>query len=70
MRGLLYYGSLVFTRLYPTVRQVRDTGGFVLLASKTTLVVILQQQGWETAGFLGASVLKKRFGFNPGVRVL
>jgi choline-sulfatase len=56
----------MFTGLYPTVHKVRDTGGFVLQPSYTTLAEILQQQGWDTAAFVGASVLKKLFGFNRG----
>ncbi|MBI4875222.1 MAG: sulfatase-like hydrolase/transferase [Acidobacteria bacterium] len=59
----------IFTGLYPTVHQVRDTGGFVLPPSKTTLAQILQQQGWDTAAFVGASVLKKAFGFSRGFSV-
>jgi arylsulfatase A-like enzyme/Tfp pilus assembly protein PilF len=56
----------IFTGLYPTAHQVRDTGGFVLAASHATLAQILQQRGWETAAFVGASVLKQQFGFNRG----
>ncbi len=34
-----------------------------------TLAEILQQQGWETAAFVGAAVLKNRFGFEQGFAV-
>ena len=59
----------MMTGLYPTAHKVRDTGGFVLSPSYATLASILQQQGWDTAAFVGASVLKKRFGFQHGFRV-
>lgn len=59
----------MFTGLYPTVHKVRDTGGFYLQPTSTTLASILQQQGYDTAAFVGASVLKKSFGFNRGFSV-
>ena len=59
----------MFTGLYPTVHRVRDTGGFVLQPQFTTLAELLQQQGWDTAAYVGASVLKQRFGFNQGFAV-
>jgi choline-sulfatase len=59
----------IFTGEYPTVHHVRDTGGFVLPSSSLTLAEILQKQGWDTAAFIGAAVLKKNFGFNQGFAV-
>ena len=59
----------IFTGLYPTAHQVRDTGGFVLGAAHATLAQILQQRGWDTAAFIGASVLKRQFGFSRGFAV-
>jgi choline-sulfatase len=59
----------IFTGLYPTVHKVRDTGGFVLQTPQKTLSELLQQQGWDTAAFVGSSVLKKQFGFNRGFAV-
>ena len=59
----------MFTGQYPTVHKVRDTGGFVLQPSNATLAAILQRHGWDTAAFIGASVLKRRFGFNQGFTV-
>src|SRR5262249_49843478 len=38
----------------------------VLQASHPTLAEVLRQQGWDTAAFVGSSVLKKQFGFNQG----
>src|SRR5438034_5552811 len=54
----------MMTGLYPPRHKVRDTGGFALPPSCTTLAAILQRQGWDTAAFVGAAVLKKRFGLN------
>jgi arylsulfatase A-like enzyme/Tfp pilus assembly protein PilF len=59
----------MFTGLNPPRHGVRDTGGFVLAESHTTLAEILQRQGWDTAAFVGASVLKKSFGFGHGFAV-
>jgi len=56
----------IFTGTYPTVHKVRNTGGFALQPSSRTLAKILQEQGWDTAAFIGAAVLKKAFGFNQG----
>ncbi|MGO9239935.1 MAG: sulfatase-like hydrolase/transferase [Bryobacteraceae bacterium] len=59
----------IFTGTYPTVHHVRNTGGFALQPSSITLAKILQAQGWDTAAFIGASVLKKAFGFSQGFDV-
>ena len=59
----------MMTGLLPTVHKVRNTGGFVLSPSQVTLAEILQEQGWDTAAFVGSSVLKRRFGFNQGFSV-
>jgi len=56
----------MMTGVYPTVHKVRNTGGFVLSSSEPKLAKILQDQGWDTAAFVGSSVLKARFGFNEG----
>ncbi len=59
----------IFTGLNPTAHHVRDTGGFILQSSSTTLATILQQQGWDTAAFISSAVLKKLFGLNQGFAV-
>ena len=59
----------MMTGVYPTVHKVRNTGGFVLSPSQPKLSKILQDQGWDTAAFIGSSVLKGRFGFNQGFAV-
>jgi len=59
----------IFTGQNPTVHKVRNTGGFVLQSSAHPLARILQEQGWDTAAFIGSAVLKKLFGFNNGFSV-
>ena len=59
----------MMTGVYPTVHKVRNTGGFVLSPSQAKLAKILQDQGWDTAAYVGSSVLKGRFGFNQGFAV-
>jgi arylsulfatase A-like enzyme/Tfp pilus assembly protein PilF len=59
----------IFTGLNPNRHGVRDTGGFILAESHATLAEILQRQGWDTAAFVGSSVLKKSFGFGRGFAV-
>jgi arylsulfatase A-like enzyme/Flp pilus assembly protein TadD len=59
----------MMTGLYPAVHKVRNTGGFLLSPAQATLARILQDQGWETAAFIGSSVLKRRFGLNQGFAV-
>ncbi len=59
----------IFTGTNPNVHQVRDTGGFALKPSSMTLAKILKAQGWDTAAFVGSSVLKKAAGFSPGFDV-
>jgi arylsulfatase A-like enzyme/Tfp pilus assembly protein PilF len=59
----------IFTGQNPNVHKVRNTGGFVLQSSSRPLARILQEQGWDTAAFVGSAVLKKLFGFNNGFAV-
>jgi arylsulfatase A-like enzyme/Tfp pilus assembly protein PilF len=61
--------ATIFTGLYPMAHKVRDTGGFVLDGSHPTLATILHQRGWDTAAFVGSSVLKRQFGFDRGFTV-
>lgn len=56
----------MFTGENPNVHNVRDTGGFALQPSSVTMATILQRHGWDTAGFISASVLTRMFGFNQG----
>jgi choline-sulfatase len=59
----------IFTGQNPNVHKVRNTGGFVLQSSSHPLARILQEQGWDTAAFIGSAVLKRLFGFNNGFSV-
>ena len=59
----------IFTGQNPNVHKVRNTGGFVLQSTARPLARILQEQGWDTAAFVGSAVLKKLFGFNNGFSV-
>lgn len=56
----------IFTGENPNVHHVRDTGGFALQPSSTTLATTLQRSGWDTAGFISAAVLDRQFGFSQG----
>jgi arylsulfatase A-like enzyme/Flp pilus assembly protein TadD len=56
----------MFTGTNPNVNHVRDTGGFALQPSSVTLATILRRHGWNTAGFISATVLKRIFGFAQG----
>jgi choline-sulfatase len=58
----------MMTGLNPTAHKVRNTGGFVL-AGFETLATLLERRGFDTAAFVGSSVLKKRFGFGQGFAI-
>src|SRR4029077_13433982 len=53
----------IFTGQNPNTHKVRNTGGFILPSSARPLARLLQEQGWDTAAFVGSAVLKKLFGF-------
>ncbi len=56
----------ILTGTYPQVHKVRDMGGFVLDKGVPTLATILGQVGYETAAFVGSSVLNRYYGLNRG----
>jgi arylsulfatase A-like enzyme/Tfp pilus assembly protein PilF len=56
----------MFTGTYPPVHGVRNAGGFALSPSHETLAEMLQAKGWQTAAFVGASVLDRVYGLNQG----
>lgn len=56
----------MFTGTYPPVHGVRNAGGFALDSSHETLAERLQAKGWQTAAFVGASVLDRVYGLNQG----
>jgi arylsulfatase A-like enzyme len=57
------------TGLHPPAHGVRDNGTFRLSESTVTLAEILKSQGYETAAFVGAFVLDRRFGLAQGFDV-
>ena len=59
----------IFTGQNPNVHKVRNTGGFILPSSSRPLARLLQEQGWDTAAFIGSAVMKKLFGFDNGFAV-
>jgi arylsulfatase A-like enzyme/Tfp pilus assembly protein PilF len=58
--------ATLFTAHYPPAHGVRDNGGFVLRADETTLAERLKAAGFQTAGFVGAYVLDRRWGIAQG----
>jgi len=56
----------MFTGTNPNVNRVRNNSGFALPPSSITMATILQKRGWDTAGFVSATVLKKVFGLSQG----
>ncbi|MGE5813555.1 MAG: sulfatase, partial [Acidobacteriota bacterium] len=60
--------SSIFTGRFPPVHGVRDNGGFFLDPKQQTLAETLQQNGFETGGFVGAYVLDSKWGVNQGFK--
>ena len=58
--------SSIFTGLDPPNHGVRNNGEFRLAESKTSLAEVLQEQGYDTAAFVSAFVLNRRYGLNQG----
>lgn len=58
--------STIFTGVLPPVHGVRDNGGYVLDASRTTLAEMLRNGGWRTGAFVGAYVLDGKWGLDQG----
>lgn len=56
----------MFTGTNPNVNHVRNNGGFALQPSSVTMATILQKHGWNTAGYVSATVLKRVFGLSQG----
>ena len=59
------HGSIL-TGTYPQQHKLRDMGGFVLDGKIPTLASTLAAAGFETAAFVGASVLHQSYGLNRG----
>ena len=59
----------ILTGLHPPAHGVRDNGTFRLPESIVTLAEVLKPHGYETAAFVGAFVLDRRFGLAQGFDV-
>jgi arylsulfatase A-like enzyme/Tfp pilus assembly protein PilF len=58
--------SSMFTGTFPMHHGVRDNGGYYLGQEQITLAETLQENGYETGGFIAAFVLDSRWGLNQG----
>jgi len=58
--------SALFTGSFPMATGMHDFSGNKLPGSSVTLAKVLREQGYTTAGFIGAAVLDSRFGLNQG----
>ena len=56
----------IFTGLIPPNHDVRNNGEYRLDPSRTTLAEVLMGEGYETAAFVSAFVLDRRFGLDQG----
>jgi choline-sulfatase len=59
----------IMTGNYPPVHGVRINGTYLLPGEQLTLAEVLDQQGYETAAFIGAFVLDRAFGIAQGFDV-
>lgn len=56
----------IFTGRYPTSTGVRNNGTFVLPATESTLAERFAEAGYDTAAFIAAYPLQRRFGLAQG----
>ncbi len=61
--------ATIMTGCYPPTTGVRDNGTYRLAERHTTIAEVLKQKGYNTAAFVSAFVLDKRFGLNQGFDV-
>jgi arylsulfatase A-like enzyme/Tfp pilus assembly protein PilF len=59
----------IFTGLLPPAHGVRDNGAYLLSDDATTLAEALKRTGYETAAFVSALVLNRRYGLAQGFDV-
>jgi choline-sulfatase len=59
----------LLTGTYPPTHGVRDNGSYRLGDEQIALAEVLKEHGYETAAFVGAFVLDKRFGLAQGFDV-
>ncbi len=58
--------SSILTGLYPPGHGVRENVGYTLDTGIPTLAEVLSEAGWNTAGFISAFVLDRRWGIGRG----
>ena len=58
--------ATIHTGLLPPQHGVRENGAGGLLASHATIATLLKASGYQTAAFVGAFVLDRRFGLAQG----
>ena len=58
--------ACIHTGSYPQMNGIRDNGGFQLDPKVPTLARLVGKQGFETAAFIGAAILNRRYGLNRG----
>jgi arylsulfatase A-like enzyme/Tfp pilus assembly protein PilF len=58
--------SSIMTGTYPPFHGVRENVGYYLAEENVTLAQILNEAGWQTAGFVSAFVLDSRWGIGRG----
>ncbi|HSQ35446.1 MAG TPA: sulfatase-like hydrolase/transferase, partial [Candidatus Binatia bacterium] len=58
--------ATILTGLYPPAHGVRDNGTFSLSEKIVTLTEKLQEVGYDTAAFVSALVLNRRYGLDQG----
>ncbi len=61
--------ATMMTGLYPPRLGVRDNGSYRLAAEHRTMAEVLKETGYDTAAFVSAFVLDKRFGLDQGFDV-
>ncbi len=61
--------ATMFTGLHPPRHGVRDNGTHQLASEQVTLAETLKARGYDTAAFIGAFVLDRRYGLDQGFDV-
>ena len=56
----------ILTGTYPAYHNVRDNSIYQLSSDAITLAEVLKKNGYQTAGFVAAYVLHRKFGLNQG----
>ncbi len=61
--------TTIMTGMYPFRHGVRNNGSYQVVQEHTTLAEMLKDAGYQTAAFVSAFVLDKRFGLDQGFDV-